>query len=153
MAKRVRSTRPIRLHARGSLAVPRPEKRMNKQVEPSLAAAANTVTAAERIEDRADRVKQATSNAVEHTKDVVDRAADKVESGLHRATDKAAAGATRAAEKANEATDRAREVYDDARERTDEWLDTAREYVREKPIQSIAIALAAGWVAGRILRS
>jgi ElaB/YqjD/DUF883 family membrane-anchored ribosome-binding protein len=38
-------------------------------------------------------------------------------------------------------------------ETANDWLDTAREYVREKPVQSIALALAAGWLAGRILRN
>jgi ElaB/YqjD/DUF883 family membrane-anchored ribosome-binding protein len=27
-----------------------------------------------------------------------------------------------------------------------------RDYVREKPVQSVAIALGAGWLIGRILR-
>jgi ElaB/YqjD/DUF883 family membrane-anchored ribosome-binding protein len=30
-------------------------------------------------------------------------------------------------------------------------LDTVREFVRERPAQSLAIALAAGWVIGRVL--
>jgi ElaB/YqjD/DUF883 family membrane-anchored ribosome-binding protein len=32
------------------------------------------------------------------------------------------------------------------------WMSQAREYVREKPMQSVAIALGAGWLLGRILR-
>jgi ElaB/YqjD/DUF883 family membrane-anchored ribosome-binding protein len=123
------------------------ENVMNKQVQ-----AHEENTAAERIEERAERIKQATTSAVTNTKEAVDRAADKVEEGLHRATDKAADTATRATEKADEYRQRGREVYDEAVDRADEWLERARDYVREKPVQSVAIALGAGWLLGRILR-
>jgi ElaB/YqjD/DUF883 family membrane-anchored ribosome-binding protein len=105
-----------------------------------------------RIEEGAERIKHATSNAVQGTKDAVSRAADQVEEGLHRATDKAAHAATRATEKAADVSERSREAYDEAMDRADVWLDKAREYVREKPVQSVAIALGAGWLLGRILR-
>lgn len=119
---------------------------MNKQVE-------NTEpTAASRIDERAERIKQATSNAVASTKETVDRAADHVEEGLHRATDKAADAANRATDKAAEISERGREVYDQTMDRADAWLEQARDYVREKPVQSVAIALGAGWLLGRILR-
>jgi len=129
---------------------------MNKpadHVANAATAAANTVSAAERIDASAERVKQATSDTIDRTKDAVDRAADKVESSLHNATDKAAYGATRAAEKAEEAKLRGKEAYGEAVDTANDWLDTARDYVREKPVQSIALAIAAGWLAGRILRS
>ncbi|KAG9546826.1 hypothetical protein KCV01_g24215, partial [Aureobasidium melanogenum] len=58
----------------------------------------------------------------------------------------------RAAEKAEEAKLRSKEAYDDALDKANDWLDVARDYVREKPVQSIAMAVAAGWLAGRILR-
>jgi ElaB/YqjD/DUF883 family membrane-anchored ribosome-binding protein len=105
-----------------------------------------------RIDERAERIKQATSIAVASTKDAVDRAADHVEEGLHRATDKAADAAHRASDKAAEVSERSREVYDETLDRADAWLQTARDYVREKPVQSVAIALGAGWLLGRILR-
>jgi ElaB/YqjD/DUF883 family membrane-anchored ribosome-binding protein len=104
------------------------------------------------IDERAERIKQATSSAVASTKNAVDRAADHVEEGLHRATDKAAGAANRARDKAAEVSERSREAYDQTLDRADEWLETAREYVREKPVQSVAIALGAGWLLGRILR-
>ena len=49
-------------------------------------------TAADRIEEGAERVKQATSHAVAGTKEAVDRAADRVEEGLHHATDQRGRG-------------------------------------------------------------
>ena len=108
--------------------------------------------AGNRIDSGAERVKQATSSAVASTKEAVDRAADHVESGLHRATDKAADVANRATDKAADLGERSREIYDDTVDRADVWLEQAREYVREKPVQSVAIALGAGWLLGRILR-
>lgn len=118
---------------------------MNKQVQ-------NPEPGGNRIDERAERVKQATSSAVASTKEAVDRAADHVEEGLHRATDKAAGAANKASEKAAHLGERGREVYDETMDRADAWLEQAREYVREKPVQSIAIALGAGWLLGRILR-
>jgi ElaB/YqjD/DUF883 family membrane-anchored ribosome-binding protein len=119
---------------------------MNKQVQN------NDPLTGNRIDESAERVKQATSNVVASTKDAVDRAADQVEAGLHTATDKAAGAANRATDKAAELSDRGREVYDETMNRADAWLETARDYVREKPVQSVAIALGAGWLLGRILR-
>ena len=119
---------------------------MNKQVENPESIAAS------RIDERAERIKQATSNAVASTKETVDRAADQVEEGLHRATDKAAEAANRATDKAAEIGERSREVYDQTMDRADVWMEQARDYVREKPVQSVAIALGAGWLLGRILR-
>lgn len=119
---------------------------MNKQVQAQEANAGN------RIEEGAERIKHATSSAVTGAKEAVERAADHVEESLHRATDKAAGAATHASSKAGEYSQRGREVYDDAMDHADEWLGKARDYVREKPVQSVAIALGAGWLLGRILR-
>lgn len=107
---------------------------------------------ASRIDDGAERIKQATSNAVAGTKEAVNRAADHIEASLHRATDKAAAGAHHASDKLADAGERSRAAYDATMDRADEWLGQVRDYVREKPVQSIAIALGAGWLLGRLLR-
>ncbi|HJR12807.1 MAG TPA: hypothetical protein VJ833_02815 [Rhodanobacteraceae bacterium] len=107
----------------------------------------------ERIERTATRVKEGTSNAVSGAKEKFDAAADRVESGLHRATDASARGAERAADKAGEWRDRGAELASRARDRADDALDNVRDFVREKPVQSVAIALAAGWLIGRLLGS
>jgi len=106
----------------------------------------------ERIDERADRVKQATSQAVAGAKEKVGHAADRVEQGLHHATDKTASAAHRTVDKAAEVGEQGRAAYEHTRDRADEFLEQAREYVREKPIQAVAIALGAGWLLGRILR-
>lgn len=104
-----------------------------------------------RIEAGAERFKQGTTQAVEAAKQKFDSAADRVEEGLHSATDASARAAIRAAEKAAEARERSRALAGDARERASDMLQSVREFVRERPAQSLAIALAAGWVLGRVL--
>jgi ElaB/YqjD/DUF883 family membrane-anchored ribosome-binding protein len=106
----------------------------------------------DRIDQRAERVKQATSEAVARTKEAVNHTADRVEAGVHRATDKAADAAHRANEKAASVAERGRQVCDESMDKADAWMAEARAYVREKPMQSVAIALGAGWLLGRILR-
>jgi ElaB/YqjD/DUF883 family membrane-anchored ribosome-binding protein len=107
---------------------------------------------ASRIDEGAERVKQATSNAVAGAKEAVNRAADHIESGLHHATDKVASGAHHASDTLSDAGERGRAAYDATMDRADEWLGQVRDYVREKPVQSVAIALGAGWLLGRLLR-
>lgn len=109
-------------------------------------------TAASRIDTGAECLKQATSDLLHGTREAVERATDRVEESLHRATDKAAAGAHRVDDTLGEAAARGRAVRDAALERGDVWLEEVRGYVREKPVQSVAIALAAGWLIGRLLR-
>lgn len=106
----------------------------------------------DRIDQSAERVKQTASHAVANTKDAVDRAADRVEDGVHRATDKAADVAHRASNKAADLSQRGQQLRDQTMDNAEVWLDQAREYVREKPAQSVAIALGAGWLIGRIMR-
>jgi ElaB/YqjD/DUF883 family membrane-anchored ribosome-binding protein len=114
--------------------------------------AATTPRAHDRIDQSAERVKQATSDAVARTKQVVNDTADKVEAGVHHAADKAAGAAHRANDKAADLADRGRELCDDTMDKADAWMAQVRSYVREKPMQSIAIAVGAGWLLGRILR-
>lgn len=110
-----------------------------------------TTPAHERIERTAARVKEGTSSVVAGARQKFDNAAEHVESGLHRATDASARGAERATEKAAELRNRSAELASDARQRADAALGSVRAFVREKPVQSVAIALAAGWLIGRIL--
>ena len=113
--------------------------------------AGRTTPAHERIERTATRVKEGTSNVVGGARQKFDSAAEHVESGLHRATDASARGAHRATDKAAELRERSAELASDARQRADAALGSVRSFVREKPVQSVAIALAAGWLLGRLL--
>ncbi len=105
----------------------------------------------ERIERTATRFKEGTSSTVSGAKGKFDSAADRVESGLHRAADASARGAHRATDKAGEWRERSAAVASKTRDRADAALDNVRDFVREKPVQSVAIALAAGWLLGRVL--
>lgn len=112
---------------------------------------ARNAGAHERIERTTTRFKEGTSSAVGGAKEKFDSAADRVESGLHRAADASARGAHRAADKADEWRERGGEFAARARDRADDALGNVRDFVREKPVQSVAIALAAGWLLGRLL--
>ncbi|TAN07803.1 MAG: DUF883 family protein [Rhodanobacteraceae bacterium] len=105
----------------------------------------------ERIERASARIKEGTTSAVGGAKEKFARAADSVEAGVHRAADASARGAERVADKAGEWRERSSELASRARDRADDALDNVREFVREKPVQSVAIALAAGWLLGRLL--
>jgi len=120
--------------------------------DPLVADTGTSAKAHTRIDQGADRVKQATSEAVARTKQAVNSTADKVEAGVHRATDRTADAAHRANDRAAELADRSRELRDETMDKAEAWMAQAREYVREKPMQSIAIAVGAGWLLGRILR-
>ena len=85
-------------------------------------------------------------------KDKVDKAADRIEEGLHYAADVGGQGAHRVADKAGEWHDRSAELGSEARNRAGQATENLRDWVREKPVQSIAIALALGWLVGRLLR-
>ena len=112
---------------------------------------ARNAGAHERIERTATRFKEGTSSAVSGANEKLDPSADHVESGLHRAADASARGAERAADKAGEWRDRGADLASRARDRADDAMDNVRDFVREKPVQSVAIALAAGWLLGRLL--
>ncbi|HET7300413.1 MAG TPA: hypothetical protein VFJ01_07140 [Oleiagrimonas sp.] len=106
----------------------------------------------DRIDERAEKFKEATSKAVDQAHDTLDRTADKVEDGMHRGTDKVADAAEHAAERAAWAAERGRESLDDVMAHAGDWVDKMSDYVREKPTQSVVMAVAAGWLIGRLMR-
>jgi len=132
-------------------AVPNPAMTASEATDP-LADTDTSSRAHTRIDQGAERVKQATSDAVARTKQAVNTTADRVEAGVHRATDKTASAAHRASDTAADLSERGRQLRDETMDRAELWMEQAREYVREKPMQSIAIAVGAGWLLGRILR-
>ncbi len=95
----------------------------------------------EHIEERAEHLKHATGSAAGSAHEAVDRMAER----MHRGTDKAAGAAERAA-------DRSREALDSARAHANDWMDNVRDYVREQPGRSLVMAVAAGWLIGRLMR-
>lgn len=134
----------------------------NQNIPETVSDAAKAAQAASRIEAGAERFKQGTHETVQTAKEKFNAAADRVDQGVQNATDAGARAALRAAEKAAElrersrekledVRERSRELAEDARERAQDAFDAMRDFVRERPVQSIAIALGAGWLLGRLL--
>lgn len=104
-----------------------------------------TNTASGRTGENTERFKEGTSDAVNRTRATADHAADHVEHGMHRGADKIASAAQRAKESG-------RKAMDTAMEHADDWTGKACDYVREKPTQSLVMAVAAGWLLSKVLR-
>lgn len=107
----------------------------------------------ERIDHAADRIKQEADRAAQQTKDTVDATTDRAETRVRQATDASARGAHHAADKSVEWRERGSAAVGSMRDRAGNLFDDACECVREKPVESVAIALAAGCLIGWLLSS
>jgi ElaB/YqjD/DUF883 family membrane-anchored ribosome-binding protein len=76
---------------------------------------------------------------METTKRQTDDNIERVSQGAHKAIDRAASVASDYAERMSAKGEELMSMHED-------WLDMAREYVREKPLQALGIALAAGYL-------
>jgi ElaB/YqjD/DUF883 family membrane-anchored ribosome-binding protein len=83
----------------------------------------------------------------------MDRNIDRASDSAHSAVDRAAEAAASVASRLGEHVEQLSERSDEFLEMKDQWIEGAREYVREKPFQSLGIALAAGYVLSMIMRS
>jgi ElaB/YqjD/DUF883 family membrane-anchored ribosome-binding protein len=79
------------------------------------------------------------------TKRNVDSNVDRLSQSAHDAVDKAASVASSYAERFSDKGDALMQMHED-------WMGTARDYVREKPLQALGIALAAGYLLHMITR-
>jgi ElaB/YqjD/DUF883 family membrane-anchored ribosome-binding protein len=94
-------------------------------------------------------VDQATTTAhraIDRASEAARPAVDKVASTAHQAVDRMAGAATSAAETLDLRT----EQFRDAQERI---VEDAREYVRDNPMLSVGLAVAAGFLLSRLLSS
>lgn len=71
-------------------------------------------------------------------------AAEATVRGAHKVADKVS-------NKAGELRDRSAELASEARSRADQAAQSLRGFMRDKPLESAAIILAAGWILGRLL--
>lgn len=101
----------------------------------------------EKIDRAAERIKQEAGSAARASKGKT------AEEDVELAADIGASAAHRLADKAADWRQRGSAAAYTMRDRADNLMEDARECVREKPMQSIAIALAAGWLVGRLLGS
>jgi ElaB/YqjD/DUF883 family membrane-anchored ribosome-binding protein len=88
---------------------------------------------------------------------VSDPAIERLARGAHSAVDRVAGGASTAVERVRTGVQGAMgtmsERMQDLQSNRDVWVDSARERVREHPLATIGVALAAGYLLARILRS
>ena len=85
-------------------------------------------------------------DTIDSLSDVAKPAVDRMTSGAHNVVDQVAGAATQAAKTLGATTKNL--------QRTEQKLtQNAREYVREHPIASVGIALAAGYVVSRLFSS
>ncbi len=88
---------------------------------------------------------------------VSDPAIERVARGAHGAVDRMAGGASTAVERVRSGVQGAMgtmtEKMHDLQSNRDVWVDSTRERVREHPLATIGVALAAGYLLARILRS
>ena len=88
---------------------------------------------------------------------VADPAVERVARSAHSAVDRVAGTASSAVERVRTGVQGAMgtvsERMHDLRSDGDLWVDSARERVREHPLATIGVALAAGYLLARILRS
>jgi ElaB/YqjD/DUF883 family membrane-anchored ribosome-binding protein len=79
------------------------------------------------------------------TKRSMESNVDRLSQSAHDAVDKAASMASSYAERFGAKGEQLMQMQED-------WFDTAREYVREKPLQALGMALAAGYLLHMITR-
>ena len=94
-------------------------------------------------------VDQATTGAhrvVDRASEAARPAVDRLASGAHQAIDRLAGAATSAAE----TVDTKAEQFRDAQERL---VEDCRDYVRDNPMMSVGLAVAAGFLLSRLLSS
>lgn len=79
------------------------------------------------------------------TKQQTENSIDRVSQSAHDTIDRAAQAASSAYERVSSKGEEFMQMHED-------WIETAREYVREKPLQALGIAVAAGYLLHMITR-
>ena len=79
------------------------------------------------------------------SKQAQDTSIDRVSQTAHDTIDRATQAASSAYERVTAKGEEFMEMHED-------WMETAREYVREKPLQALGIAVAAGYLLHMITR-
>ena len=121
-------------------------------MSPDNIKATNEATHA-RIDRAADKTKKGAADTVRRVQDKLDAAADRTEEGVQNTADAAARGAHKVADKASEWRDRGTDLARQTRDNADRAIDSVRAFVGDRPIESVVVALAAGWLLRRLLQS
>jgi ElaB/YqjD/DUF883 family membrane-anchored ribosome-binding protein len=83
----------------------------------------------------------------------VDRNIERASQGAHHAVDRATEAASSVAGRFGDAVEQFADKRDALMELPETWIEGARDYVREHPVASVGIALAAGYLLHMITRS
>ena len=94
----------------------------------------------------ADQVRTGAHDAIDKVSDAARPMVDRMASGAHQAVDKLASVAAQAAETLGVKGDQLKNVQAQA-------MEQCRGYVRAHPVTSLGIAVAAGFLLSRLLRS
>jgi ElaB/YqjD/DUF883 family membrane-anchored ribosome-binding protein len=78
---------------------------------------------------------------------------ERASQGAHHAVDRATDAASSVAGRFGDTVDQLVEKRDALMELPENWIEGARDYVREHPVASVGIALAAGYLLHMITRS
>jgi ElaB/YqjD/DUF883 family membrane-anchored ribosome-binding protein len=100
----------------------------------------NSGPAANRMEEGVDRMAKGAHSGVDAASDAARPAIDRMAAGAHRAINSADEAATNAVE-----------ALDAAGVKGEELLATSTAYMREHPMLSLSVAVAAGFVLSRLL--
>jgi len=83
----------------------------------------------------------------------VDKQIEGYSKSAHDAVDRAADAAGRVAERLGDHIESLQDKRDELMELPAGWVEGARDYVREKPLQALGIAIAAGYLLSMLMRS
>jgi ElaB/YqjD/DUF883 family membrane-anchored ribosome-binding protein len=105
-----------------------------------------TTNIANKVASRLDRTRTGAHNTIDKVSDAARPAVDRLASGAHRAVDAIAGAATQAAQTVAAKGSRLKNAEA-------QLVEDCRTYVRSNPGTSIGIAVGAGFILGRLLRS
>ena len=97
------------------------------------------------VERKANQAHQVVDDVAQKAADKVAPAIDRVAQAAHQTVDKVAGAAVPAAEWVMQSADQ-------LKQQQEELVDSCRGYVRERPLLTVGIALAAGYLFGRLAR-
>ena len=101
---------------------------------------------ARHLERTVDQASTGAHNAIDKASDAARPAVERITSGAHQAVDKFASVASQAADSLGVKGEQLMKLQERA-------LEQCRVYVRENPVASLGIAIAAGYLLSRVLRS
>lgn len=97
------------------------------------------------VERKASQAHQTVDELARKASDKAGPAIDRVAQAAHQTVDKVAQAAAPVADWLNDSATR-------LKQRQDEVIDASRDYIRERPLMTVGVALALGYLIGRVGR-